>query len=82
MLEQLFNSPFLYSLSLTLVHFLWQGLLVAFILKSLLFIIDKNKSKLRYTLSTLAMLYWLYSPLSWFILIQTLASIVTSVLFP
>ncbi len=56
MLEQLFNSPFLYSLSLTLVHFLWQGLLVAFILKSLLFIIDKNKSKLRYTLSTLAML--------------------------
>lgn len=56
MLEQLFNSPFLYSLSLTLVHFLWQGLLVAFILKSLLFIIDKNKSKLRYTLATLAML--------------------------
>jgi TonB family protein len=56
MLEQLFNSPFLYSLSLTLVHFLWQGLLVAFILKSLLLIIDKNKSKLRYTLATLAML--------------------------
>lgn len=56
MLEQLFNSPFLYSLSLTLVHFLWQGFLVAFILKSLLFIIDKNKSKLRYTLATLAML--------------------------
>ena len=56
MLEQLFNSPFLYSLSLTLVHFLWQGLLVAFILKSLLSIIEKNKSKLRYTLATLAML--------------------------
>ena len=56
MFEQLFNSPFLYSLSLTLVHFLWQGLLVALILKSLLFIIDKNKSKLRYTLATFAML--------------------------
>lgn len=56
MFEQLFNSPFLYSLSLTLVHFLWQGLLVALILKSLLFIVDKNKSKLRYTLATLAML--------------------------
>lgn len=56
MFEQLFNSPFLYSLSLTLVHFLWQGLLVAFILKLLLFIVDKNKSKLRYTLATLAML--------------------------
>jgi len=56
MLEQLFNSPFLYSLSLTLVHFLWQGLLVALILKSAFFIIDKNKSKLRYGLATFAML--------------------------
>ncbi len=56
MFEQLFSSPFLYSLSLTLVHFLWQGLLVALILKSLLYIIDKNKSKLRYTLATFAML--------------------------
>lgn len=56
MFEQLFNSPFLYSLSLTLVHFLWQGLLVAFILKSLLSIVNKNKSKLRYTLATFAML--------------------------
>ena len=56
MFEQLFNSPFLYSLSLTLVHFLWQGLLVALVLKSLLSIVDKNKSKLRYTLATLAML--------------------------
>jgi TonB family protein len=56
MFEQLFNSPFLYSLSLTLVHFLWQGLLVALILKSLLFIVDTNKSKLRYTLASLAML--------------------------
>jgi TonB family protein len=56
MLSQLFNSPFLYSLSLTLVHFLWQGMLVALILKSMLYIVDKNKSKLRYTLATFAML--------------------------
>ena len=55
MFDQLFNSPFLYSLSLTLVHFVWQGLLVAFILKSALFIIDKNKSILRYAVATLAM---------------------------
>lgn len=55
MFEQLFNSPLIYSLALTLVHFLWQGLLVALILKSLLFIIDKNKPKLRYALATLAM---------------------------
>ena len=56
MFGQLFNSPFLYSLSLTLVHFLWQGLLVGLILKSALFIIDTNHSRLRYTLATLAML--------------------------
>ncbi len=55
MIEQLFNSPILYSLSLTLLHFLWQGLLVALILKSAFFLIDNNKSKLRYALATLAM---------------------------
>jgi TonB family protein len=56
MFEQLINNPFLYSLSLTLLHFLWQGLLVALILKSLLSIVANNKSKLRYMLATLAML--------------------------
>jgi hypothetical protein len=55
MIEQLFNSPILYSLSLTLLHFLWQGLLVALILKSAFYLIDNNKSKLRYALATLAM---------------------------
>ena len=56
MLEQLFNNHFLYSLSLTLVHFLWQGLLVGLILKFALSVIDKSKSKLRYGLATLSML--------------------------
>ena len=56
MFEQVLNSPILYSLSLTLVHFLWQGLLVGLLLKSALLIIDKSKSKLRYTLATFAML--------------------------
>jgi bla regulator protein BlaR1 len=56
MFAQLFNNPILYSLSLTLLHFLWQGLLVALILKSVLFIIDTNHSKLRYIMATFAML--------------------------
>ncbi|MBU2870138.1 M56 family metallopeptidase [Colwellia sp. E2M01] len=56
MFELVLNSPFLYSLSLTLVHFLWQGLLVGLILKSALMSIDSNKSKLRYGLATSAML--------------------------
>lgn len=56
MFEQLFNNALFYSLSLTLLHFLWQGLLVALILKLALFLIDDSKSKTRYTLATLAML--------------------------
>lgn len=55
MLEQLLNNHFLYSLSLTLMHFLWQGLLVGFLLKSVLLVIDQKKSSLRYALATLSM---------------------------
>ena len=55
MFEALFNNPFLYSLSLTLLHFLWQGLLVGIILKLALLVIDKKQSKYRYGLAMLAM---------------------------
>lgn len=63
MLEHLSNSPFLYSLSLTLLHFLWQGFLVALVLKSTLLIINHNKPQLRYALSSLAMLANLLLPI-------------------
>ena len=56
MLEQLFTNPYLYSLALTLLHFLWQGSLVALALKSVLVVIDKSKSQLRYALASFAML--------------------------
>ncbi len=56
MLEHLFTNPFLYSLALTLLHFLWQGLLVAFALKSILLVIEKSRSQLRYAVSAFAML--------------------------
>ncbi|KGJ91130.1 M56 family metallopeptidase [Colwellia psychrerythraea] len=69
MFEQLFSNPFLYSLSLTLVHFLWQGLLVALILKSALYIIDKNKSKLRYGVAAFAMLSNLILALLTFVMV-------------
>ncbi|RHW76858.1 M56 family metallopeptidase [Colwellia sp. RSH04] len=55
MLEHLLATPYFYSLALTLLHFLWQGVLVAFALKAALLIIDKNKSQLRYALSATAM---------------------------
>lgn len=69
MLEQLLTNPFLYTLSLTLLHFLWQGLVVAMVLKSALLIIDKSKSRLRYALSGMAMLANLLLAVSTFVYI-------------
>jgi len=56
MLEHLLTTPYFYSLALTLLHFLWQGALVAIALKTALLVIDKSKSQLRYALSATAML--------------------------
>lgn len=69
MLENLFNSPFLTSLALTLLHFLWQGLLVATVLKSALLIFNNNRPQLRYALSALAMLVNLLLPIITFVII-------------
>jgi TonB family protein len=69
MLENLFSSPFLNSLALTLLHFLWQGLLVATVLKSALLIFNNNKAQLRYALSALAMLVNLLLPIITFIIV-------------
>ena len=63
MLENLLNSPFLTSLALTLLHFIWQGLLVATVLKSALLIFNNSKPQLRYALSALAMLVNLLLPI-------------------
>ena len=69
MLALLSTSPFLTSLSLTLLHFMWQGLLVAAVLKSALLIFNNNKPQLRYALSALAMLVNLLLPLITFAII-------------
>jgi len=69
MLEHLVNSPFLYSLSLTLLHFLWQGVLVALVLKSILVLVNNQRSQLRYAMSSIAMLINLLLPLLTFALI-------------
>jgi len=69
MLENLINSPFLISLALTLLHFLWQGLLVAAILKSTFLIFNNSKAQLRYTLSLLAMLVNLLLPVITFAIV-------------
>ncbi len=69
MLENLFNSPFLTSLAITLLHFLWQGVLVAMVLKSALFIFNNNKPQLRYVLSAIAMLANFLLPIITFIIV-------------
>ncbi|SEL80680.1 TonB family C-terminal domain-containing protein [Colwellia chukchiensis] len=60
--ESLFNSPIFAALAVTLIHFLWQGVLVALVLKMLLSLISYRKPQLRYALSTLAMLANLLLP--------------------
>jgi TonB family protein len=69
MLENLLNSPLLTSLALTLLHFLWQGILVATVLKSALLIFNNSKPQLRYALSALAMLVNLLLPIVTFFII-------------
>ncbi|MBL4765394.1 MAG: M56 family metallopeptidase [Colwellia sp.] len=80
MLALLSTSPFLTSLSLTLLHFLWQGLLVAAVLKSALLIFNNNKPQLRYALSALAMSANLLLPIITFVIIyQTENSFVNTI---
>ena len=69
MTETILQSTVFYSLALTLLHFLWQGLLIAFGLKLLLLSIAHTKPQLRYGLSTLAMLLSLLLPLFTFLII-------------
>jgi len=62
MQESLINSPLLAGLAITLIHFLWQGVLVALLLKALLAFISQQKPQLRYALSSMAMLANLILP--------------------
>jgi len=69
MQESLINSPLLAALAITLIHFLWQGALVALLLKALLSLISYQKSQLRYALSSMAMLANLILPAITFFII-------------
>lgn len=69
MQESFLNSPLIYSIALTLIHFLWQGVLVALALKTALVFIPNQKSQLRYALSSAAMILNLILPLVTFFII-------------
>jgi len=69
MSESFLNSPLIYSIALTLIHFLWQGVLIALVLKTALLITPHYKSQLRYGLSSGAMILNLVSPIVTFFII-------------
>jgi len=72
MTDNLFNSPALYTIAITLIHFIWQGALVAGVLKLLLLATPYTKPQLRYLFASIAMTAclllpvltyaWIYSP--------------------
>ena len=62
-MEIIISSPLLYNLALTLIHFLWQGCLIALSLKFLLIITPHQQSRTRYTLSAIAMIACLIVPI-------------------
>jgi len=63
------ENPFLYSLAITLVHFIWQGCLVALVLKVFLTFVSTKKTQLRYAFSTIAMLINLILPIATFFVV-------------
>ncbi|WP_206483113.1 M56 family metallopeptidase [Thalassotalea sp. G2M2-11] len=69
MMESFIDSPQWYNLALTLIHFIWQGGLIALALKILLILTPYHKAQLRYTWATLAMLASLIVPVVTFIAI-------------
>ena len=69
MQESIINSPLLAGIAITLIHFLWQGVLVALVLKVLLSLISYQKSQTRYGLASLAMIANLALPLITFFIV-------------
>jgi beta-lactamase regulating signal transducer with metallopeptidase domain/outer membrane biosynthesis protein TonB len=67
--DNLMSSPFLYNLSLTLIHFVWQGFFVALALKIALSFTSYKKPQWRYAFSSLAMVANLLLPLFTFFII-------------
>lgn len=69
MLEYFLSNPYFYSLALTLIHFIWQGSIVALALKSALILISNKKPQLRYAFASFSMLACLILPFITFAII-------------
>lgn len=77
-MESIHSSPLLYNLALTLIHFLWQGCLIAFALKILLSMTSNENASTRYNLSIIALLACLVAPIATYIsLYQPIDSLIS-----
>lgn len=61
-IESLFNSPVMQTLGLTLLHFLWQGTLLAVLLVVLLKLLRNMSSNTRYLVSCVVLVFMLVTP--------------------
>ena len=51
MIPGIFDNPTLFRMGWALLHFLWQGTLIALALKGALMLIEQRSSRLRYALA-------------------------------
>ena len=66
MWQDLLSNTLLVTLAITLLHFLWQGLVIAGILKIAFILLENSKALYRYSLATAAMLISLLAPVMTF----------------
>lgn len=62
LLETIFMQPFMQALGWALIHFIWQGALVALLLASALVLMRRLSAQARYTVATLGLLLMLAVP--------------------
>ncbi|MCH2058814.1 MAG: TonB family protein [Thalassotalea sp.] len=66
MQEFITSSPVLHALAVTLIHFVWQGLVIAAVVKILLSLIDRKLPVIRYTITSIGMVISLLVPVATF----------------
>ncbi len=65
-LNDVLSTPVMQTLGSVLLHFLWQGTLIALVFAGLLFTLRSSSSTLRYKLSCLALVLMLLAPIATF----------------
>lgn len=54
-LQNLISDELIYALGWTMVHSLWQGILIAFLMYAALFFLQKKSAKIRYEVATISL---------------------------